>query len=179
MVGTLRRLGLSRLDRLDPPRPVIRYERKRAGELLHIDIKKLGRIGQVGHRIHGNRAQNSRGIGWEYFYVCVDDASRLSYCELLPDQKGETAAGFVARAGAWFAAIGVQVERVMTDNGANFLSTAFADALRALGARHLRTRPYTPQTNGKAERFIQTSIREWAYARAYSNSLERLAALQT
>jgi transposase InsO family protein len=179
VVLQMRRLGLSRLSRLDPPTPVIRYERSRPGELLHVDTKKLGGIRRVGHRIHGDRSTRGRGVGWEYLYVCVDDASRVSYCEILPDEKGPTAAGFITRAASWFGNQGVHVERVMTDNGCNFVAHAFREAVAQLGARHLRTRPYTPRTNGKAERFIQTSLREWAYARPYSHSQERLAALPT
>jgi len=177
VVLTVRRLGLARLSSLEPPRPVIRYERKRPGELLHIDTKKLGRIERIGHRIHSDRSRRARGAGWEYLYVCIDDASRLSYCEVLPDEKGVTADGFIRRAIAHYQALGISVERVMTDNGSGFVSKTFAAALRQAGARHIRTRPYTPRTNGKAERFIQTCIREWAYAQPYSRSEQRLAAL--
>jgi transposase InsO family protein len=177
VVVTQRRLGLGRLRSLAPQQPVIRYERKRPGEMLHIDTKKLGRIGRVGHRIHGDRRRCAPGIGWEYLYVCVDDASRHSYCEVLPDEKGVTAEGFLRRAIAHYQALGIRVERVMTDNGCGFISQAFGAALRDAGARHIRTRPYTPRTNGKAERFIQTCLREWAYAQPYAHSEHRIAAL--
>lgn len=177
VVVTLRRLGLSRLRSLEPPRPVVRYERSRPGELLHIDIKKLGRIGRIGHRINGNRRTAVRGIGWEYLHVCVDDASRLAYSEVLSDEKGHTCAAFLERAATWYRSLGVPVERVMTDNGSGYRSHVFRQAMALIGARHLRTRPYTPRTNGKAERFIQSALREWAYARAYRRSDLRVAAL--
>ena len=174
----LRRLGLGRLRNLEPKPVVVRYEKKRPGELLHLDIKKLGRIQGVGHRIHGNRKKRARGVGWEFLHVCVDDATRVAYAEVLADERGETATGFLERAVAWFRARDVFVERVMTDNGSCYVSNRFARALKALGVRHVRTRPYRPQTNGKAERFIQTAIREWAYVRAYRSSLVRTGALQ-
>ena len=181
VVRIQRQLGLNRLDRLEPPRPVVRYERARPGELLHLDIKKLGRIGRWGHRWTGTRRWQhlTRGIGWEFLHVALDDHSRVTYAELLPDQRGETAAAFLTRAAAWFRQQGVpRLERVMTDNGPAYLSRAFQRALGAIGARHLRTRPYTPQTNGKVERIIQTLLREWAYARPYRTSLHRSVALQ-
>jgi transposase InsO family protein len=155
----------------------VRYERERPGELIHIDAKKLGRIAGVGHRIHGDRTRRARRIGWEHLHVAVDDASRLAYTELLQDERRESACGFLVRAVSFFAAHGVSVERVMTDNGSAYRSHAFRARLAALGCRHLRTRPYTPRTNGKAERFIQTSLREWAYAAAYASSAEREAAM--
>ena len=174
-----RRLGLGRLPTLQPPQPVVRYERARPGELLHLDVKKLGRIGRVGHRIHGDRTTRVRGIGWEFLHVALDDHTRLIYAELLPDERQDTAAAFLARAGAWFGALGIAVvERVMTDNGGCYRSHVFARAVQALGARHLRTRPYTPRTNGKAERVIQTLLREWAYVRPYRSSLARSLALR-
>jgi transposase InsO family protein len=178
--AVLRRLGLGRLEALDAPPPAIRYERARPGELVHIDSKKLGRIDGVGHRITGDRTgqSNRRGIGWEALHVCIDDASRLAYSEILPDEKTASALGFLERALAWFARHGVVVERVMTDNGSAYRSHAFRAACAGAGLRHLRTRPYTPRTNGKAERFIQTSLREWAYARAYNTSAERTAVLE-
>jgi len=175
-VGTvLRRLGLGRLKALDPPAPVVRYQRERPGELIHLDTKKLGRIDGVGHRITGYHegVHRNRGIGWEVLHVAIDDASRLAYTELLPDEKKESAIAFLARALAWFARLGVAVERVMTDNGSAYRSHAFRHRLAEAGIRHIRTRPYTPKTNGKAERFIQTSLREWAYARAYQSCAER------
>jgi transposase InsO family protein len=158
---------------------MIRYERERPGELIHIDTKKLGRIGRIGHRITGDRTgqSRSRGIGWEYLHVAIDDASRLAYTALLPDEKKESAVRFLADALTWFAAHGVVAERVMTDNGSAFKSKLFADALQARGLKHKRTRPYTPRTNGKAERFIQTSLREWAYASPFQTSAERASAM--
>lgn len=174
----LRRLGLNRLSRLDPKPRVIRYERKRPGELVHLDTKKLARIVRIGHRIHGDRSKSVEGVGWEFLHVCIDDCTRVVYQEVLPDEKGETATGFLKRAAAWFKALGVSVERVMTDNGSCYRSKVFGRAVRELGARHLRTRPYTPRTNGKAERYIQTATREWAYVRAYPHSSVRRRALK-
>jgi transposase InsO family protein len=173
----LKRAGLERLKKLDPPVPVRRYEKTRPGELVHLDIKKLGRIRGVGHRIHGDRATRVRGIGWEFVHVCVDDYTRLAYVEVLPDEKGTTAAAFLRRAAAWLKAQGVIVERVMTDNGSGYVSKDFAVAIAEIRTRHLRTRPYTPRTNGKAERFIQTMLREWAYGRPFVTSYRRRAAL--
>jgi len=172
---TLRRLGLGRLAALDPPRAVIRYERERPGELIHLDTKKLGRIDGVGHRITGDRTGQSRkrGTGWEFLHVAIDDASRLAYTALMPDERQGSAVRFLEDALAWFASHGVVVERVMTDNGSAYRSKLFARALQARGLAHKRTRPYTPRTNGKAERFIQTSLREWAYARAFQSSNDR------
>lgn len=179
VVRVQRQLGLNRLHRLEPPRPVVRYERARPGELLHLDVKKLGRIGQIGHRITGVRVHRTRGIGWEYLHVAVDDHTRLAYAELLPDERQERACAFLARAAAWFQQQGItRIERVMTDNGSAYVSHAFGAAVQALGARHLRTRPYTPRTNGKVERLIQTLLREWAYAHAYPTSLRRSLALR-
>lgn len=172
----LQRIGLDKRSRLEPPEPPNRYERRRPGELIHIDIKKLGRFKTPGKRATGNRYA-SRGYGWERCHVCVDDATRLAYVEVLPDERGETAAAFLRRAVAWFAERGVQVERVMTDNGAAYCSVVHAITCRELGIRHLRTRPYRPRTNGKAERFIQTMLREWAYGRLYSSSAERSSQL--
>jgi transposase InsO family protein len=181
VVRVQRQLGLNRLDRLEPPCPVVRYERAAPGELLHLDVKKLGRIRRWGHRVTGTRRwqHRTRGIGWEFLHVALDDHSRLTYAELLPDERGETAAAFLTRAAAWFRRHGVRrIERVMTDNGAAYLSRAFQQALGRLAARHLRTRPYTPRTNGKVERVIQTLLREWAYVRPYRTSLHRSVALQ-
>ncbi|MBU1156673.1 MAG: IS481 family transposase [Proteobacteria bacterium] len=169
----LRRLGLNRLSRLEPKPPVIRYEHKAPGDMIHLDVKKLGKIDGVGHRIHGDRSRRKRGIGWEYLHVCVDDHSRLAYTELLPDEKATTATCFLIRAADWLGRHGVRVRRVMTDNGSCYRSYLFNTAVQSLGARQVRTRPYTPRTNGKAERFIQTSIKEWAYKRAYETSEER------
>jgi transposase InsO family protein len=173
----LRRLGLGKRSRLGPPEPPNRYERSRPGELVHVDVKKLGRFGAAGKRMIGDR-HASRGYGWEYCHVMVDDATRLAYVEILADERGQTAAGFLRSAVAWFAERGVRVERVMSDNGSPYLSTVHASTCRELGLRHLRTRPYRPRTNGKAERFIQTMLREWAYARLYASSAERLSQLQ-
>jgi transposase InsO family protein len=175
--GVLRRLGLNRLPRLQAPVPVRRYERARAGELLHVDIKSLGRIARIGHRIHGDRRTRVRGIGWEHVHVCVDDATRLAYVEVRPSLQTADVVGFLERAVAWFAARGVRAERIMTDNGSAYLSHLFAATCHRLGLRHLRTRPYTPRTNGKAERFIQTLLREWAYRRPYRSSALRRRAL--
>jgi transposase InsO family protein len=171
----LQRLGLERLCKLDP-RPVVqRYEWATPGDLLHLDIKKLGRIVRPGHRLTGDRRDTVRGAGWEWAHVCVDDASRMAYVELLPDERAPNAGGFLQRAVRWLARLGVHPQRVMTDNGPAYLSREFAGICRGLGARHLRTRPYTPRTNGKAERFIQTLLREWAYPRVYHSSAQRRA----
>jgi transposase InsO family protein len=175
-VGTvLRRVGLGRLSALEAKPPVIRYERAAAGELLHLDSKKLGKIDGLGHRVTGDRrGHRARGLGWEYLHVAIDDASRLAYTELLPDERGQTCAGFLARAAAWFAGLGVRIERVMTDNAFAYTkSRLFKAALAKLGARHLTTRPYRPRTNGKAERFIQTALREWLYGKPYASSADR------
>jgi transposase InsO family protein len=171
----LRRLGLNRLALLEPRAPIVRYERQRAGELIHLDIKTLGRIEGIGHRIVGRHRghHRARGIGYEHLHVAIDDASRLAYVELLPSLGREDATSFLTRAIGWFGRLGVRVERVMTDNGSAYRSKLFAAALQQAQARHIRTRPYTPRTNGKAERFIQTSLREWAYARPYASSAER------
>jgi transposase InsO family protein len=175
----LRRLGLGKLKSLEPKPPPNRYERATPGELIHIDIKSLGRIEGLGHRITGQRSgqTRNRGIGWDHLHVAVDDASRLAYTEILPTLGSEDASGFVERALAWYARLGVTVERVMTDNGSAYVSKRFAQTLRAAGVRHIRTRPFRPRTNGKAERFIQTSLREWAYARPYLSSAQRTAAV--
>jgi transposase InsO family protein len=174
----LRRLGLGRLPARDAAVAVRRYERSRPGELVHVDIKSLGRIQGVGHRIHGDRRTRVRGIGWEHVHVCVDDASRVAYVEVLPTAQLFDAVGFLERAVAWFAAHGVRVEQVMTDNGSAYLSRAWSAGCARLKLRHVRTRPYTPRTNGKAERFIQTLLREWAYVRPYVSSARRRRALR-
>jgi len=175
----LRRLGLSRLRDLEPAEPVRRYERASPGELIHIDIKKLGRFERVGHRITGDRRgqSNSRGVGWEYVHVCIDDHSRVAFTSIYPDEKAVSAIAFLHAAIVFYARLGVTVERVMTDNGSCYKSHAFRNACKALGLRHIRTRPYTPKTNGKAERFIKTALNEWAYARAYQTSDQRAAHL--
>jgi transposase InsO family protein len=164
----LKRLGLSKLSALEPAEPPRRYERERPGEMIHIDIKKLGKFNQIGHRITGDRKgqSNSRGVGWEYVHVCIDDASRVAFSKIMKTERRRSAV-------AYYASLGVTVERVMTDNGSCYRSSAFAKACRRLHLKHIRTKPYTPRTNGKAERFIQTSLREWAYARAYLNSKQR------
>ena len=177
--AVLRGLGLGKLAALEPKAPVVRYERQSPGELIHIDIKSLGKINGVGHRITGQHEghHRARGIGYEHLHVAIDDASRLAYTEILPSLGKEDATAFLQRALAWYARLGVTVERVMTDNGSAYRSKLFAKALQQAGARHIRTRPYTPRTNGKAERFIQTSLREWAYAKPYASSLERTQAI--
>ena len=169
----LKRLGLNRIAALEPAEPVRRYEREHPGELIHIDIKKLGRFERVGHRITGDRQSNSRGVGWEYVHVCIDDASRVAFSQILPDQKKGSAIAFLKAAVAYYASLGVTVARVMTDNGSCYRARAFARACRDLGLKHITTKPYTPKTNGKAERFIQTALREWAYAQAYPTSDRR------
>jgi len=175
----LKRLGLNRLQALEPAEPVRRYQRDKPGELLHIDIKKLGRFDRVGHRITGDRTgqSNSRGVGWEYVHVCIDDASRIAFCQIMPDEKAGSAVAFLRAALAYYASLGITVARVMTDNGSCYKAFAFRDTCRAQGLKHIRTRPYTPKTNGKAERFIQTALREWAYAQAYQTSDQRAAEL--
>ena len=175
----LGRLGLSRMRDLEPAEPVRRYERARPGEMIHIDIKKLGRFERVGHRITGDRRgqSNSRGVGWEYVHVCVDDHSRIAFTGIFPDEKAVSAIAFLRAAIRYYASLGVTVERVMTDNGSCYKSFAFRDACKALGLKHIRTKPYTPKTNGKAERFIKTALNEWAYARVYQTSDQRAAHL--
>jgi transposase InsO family protein len=167
------REGLSRLRSLEPTPPPVRYEREHPGELLHIDIKRLGRFDRVGHRITRQRSFGSKRQGFEFVYVAVDDASRLSYVEVLADERSEAACAFLGNAIGWFAQQKVHVERVMTDNGSAFVSKQFAERCKTLDVRHKRIRPYTPRTNGKAERFIQTLLREWAYRFSYESSQER------
>jgi transposase InsO family protein len=184
--GILTRIGLGRLSRLEPLEPANRYQRQRPGELVHVDVKKLGRINGAGHRVIGTRASQRKitadgrrvgAAGWEYVHVCVDDATRLAYVEVLEDEKATTAIAFLRRAVAHFAAFGVRVERVMTDNGSAYRATIHALACRALAIKHLRTRPYRPRTNGKAERFIRTLLGGWAYGAIYATSHERQRAL--
>jgi transposase InsO family protein len=177
----LQRLGLSKLKALAPAAPIRRYERASPGELIHIDIKKLGRFEKIGHRITGERAgqSSSRGVGWEFVHVCLDDTSRIAFAQVLPDERKESAIIFLQAALAYYASLGVNVLRVMTDNGSCYRSRAFAKACRRLELKHIRTRPYTPRTNGKAERFIQSALREWAYAQAYPTSAHRTAELPT
>jgi transposase InsO family protein len=167
------RLKLNKVRMIEPVRPVVRYERSAAGEMIHVDIKKLARIHKPGHRITGNPQDETRGAGWEFLYVAVDDHSRSAYVAMMPNEKAVSAADFLRQAVAYFHRLGIQVQRVMTDNGPCFCSDRFRDTCRQFHLRHIRTRIYTPQTNGKAERFIQTAIREWAYAQLYQNSEER------
>jgi transposase InsO family protein len=184
----LKRIGLGKRSRLEPPEPPNRYERRRPGELVHVDIKTLGRISArgAGHRVTGHRksqvslrrdGKHYRPTGFEHVHVMIDDHSRLAYAEVLPTLKASCAIAFLERAVAWFAERGISIERVMTDNGSAYVARAYRQALRELGLRHLRTRPYRPRTNGKAERFIQTLLNEWAYARVYGSSPERTAQL--
>ena len=175
----LRRLGLGKLKALDPKPAIVRYERSVPGEMIHLDIKKLGRFDVAGHRVTGDRqAGRSYRTGWDFLHVCVDDASRLAYTEILPSEGQTDTTAFLERALAWLGRHGIAVQRVMTDNGSAYRSKLFGQALLKAAARHVRTRPYTPRTNGKAERFIQTSLREWAYARPYSSSAERSQAIR-
>ena len=188
--AVLKRIGLGKLSRLEPKEPPRRYEKQRPGELIHIDVKKLGRIeGGAGHRMIGRRGARRSGtrtdrdgvrrnrVGYECVHVCVDDCTRLAYVEVLPDEQAQTAIGFLKRAVAFYRSHGVRVERLMTDNGSAYRSAVHALACRRLRIRHIRTRPYRPQTNGKAERFIRTMLREWAYAAVYGRSPDRAAAL--
>jgi transposase InsO family protein/transposase len=185
--GILKRIGLGKLSRLEPPEPPNRYERRRAGELLHIDVKKLGRIDRgAGHRVTGKRRGNpTRGprghrhriVGWEFVHVSVDDYSRLAHAQVLTDEKATSAIAFLRSAIAFYAAHGVEVKAAMTDNGSAYISVLHAIACRTLGIRHIRIRPRRPRTNGKAERFIRTMLREWAYGATYASSRERAAAL--
>jgi transposase InsO family protein/transposase-like protein len=177
--AVLLRVGLGKLSRLEPPEPPNRYERRHAGELLHVDVNKLGRIIRPGHRVTGSRRdrRDHGKKGWEFVHVCVDDATRLAYVEVLSDEKASTAVAFLRRAVAFYASHGITVNAVMSDNGACYRSTIHAFACRALGIRHLRTRPYRPRTNGKAERFIRTLLAGWAYGAIYSTSHERTTAL--
>jgi transposase InsO family protein len=173
----LKRHGLARLSALEEREADRRYQRRKPGSLVHLDVKKLGKIGRPGHRIHGDRRTRVRGIGWEYVHVCVDDATRLAYVEVLGDERGATTAGFLQRAARWFARHGIRLRQVMTDNGGGYLSAFFRFALKELRAGHIRTRPYRPRTNGKAERFIQTMLREWAYVVPYAHSAQRTTVL--
>ena len=177
VAAVLQREGLSRLKALEPKEPVRRYEHAAPGEMIHIDIKKLGRFWRAGHRVTGNRRQDSEGAGWEYVHVCVDDYSRVAYAEVLPDERKESATAFLRRAVRWFARFGITIKRVLTDNGSCYKSKLWHKACDGLKIRVKKTRPYRPQTNGKAERFIQTLLREWAYARVYVTSNERMAVL--
>lgn len=177
VVTIQRRLGLHRLSRLEPPRPIMRYEHARPGALVHLDTKKLGRIGRIGHRIHGDRTRRSRRLGWEHLHVAIDDCTRVLYAEVLARADGAATAGFLTRAVAWFAGLGVRVRALLTDNAKAYASAAMQRVERRARIRHRWTRPYRPQTNGKAERVIRTLLHEWAYAQAYGRSLFRTTAL--
>jgi transposase InsO family protein len=175
----LRRRGLGLLSALEPQQPRPRYEREKPGEIIHIDIKKLGRFNAIGHRITGDRTGQSggRGVGWEFVHVAVDDHSRVATAAIFPDEKKKSAVAFLRSTVAYYKSLGVTVDRVMTDNGSCYRSFDFARACKRLRIKHIRTKPYTPQTNGKAERFIQTALREWAYATAFNHSDQRRDAL--
>jgi transposase-like protein len=173
----LRRAKLARWSDLKPSEPVLRYEHAHPGDLVHIDTKKLGRIEKMGHRVTGDPRDCTEGAGWEFLFVAVDDHARLGYSEMKVNERGGTAGEFLRACVRYFAKLGVTVRRVMTDNGSAFRSKRFAAACRKLGLRHVFTRPYRPQTNGKAERFIQSALREWAYGIPYRHSLERTAML--
>jgi transposase InsO family protein len=175
----LRRLGLNRLSALEPAVPIRRYEREHPGEMIHLDIKKLGRIDGIGHRITGdrrgqsNRRSRGEGLGWEFVHVAIDDNSRIAFAKVMPNERKRSATAFLKAALAYYDSLGIKVERVMTDNGSCYKSFAFRRLCKRLGLKHIRTKPYTPKTNGKAERFIQTCLREWAYAQAYHHSRQR------
>ena len=179
----LRAERLSRVRDLDPPQPARRYEHPDPGDMIHLDIKKLGRFDRVGHRISGDRTAQSharrrgKGCGWEFVHICIDDASRVSFTQIHPDERAPSAVAHLKASVAFYLSLGVIVRRVLTDNGSCYKSHAFRNACRELGLKHIRTRPYTPRTNGKAERFIQTALREWAYTRAYDTSDQRAAEL--
>jgi transposase InsO family protein len=175
----LKRLGLHRMSALEPSEPVRRYEREKPGEMIHLDIKKLGKIDGVGHRITGdrrgqsNRRARGEGLGWEFVHVAIDDNSRIAFAKVMANEKKRSATAFLRAALAYYESLGVKVERVMTDNGSCYKSFAFRRACKRFGLKHIRTKPYTPKTNGKAERFIQTCLREWAYAQPYHHSRRR------
>ena len=175
--AVLARLGLNRLSRLAPPEPPNRYERRHPGELVHLDVKKLGRFSRPGHRATGDRMIRDRGAGWEFVHVAVDDCTRVAYVEVLPDERGATTVEYLRRAHHWFADHSVDVQRIMTDNGVNYRARVVAGLCAELRIRHTFTQPYRPRTNGKAERFIQTLLREWAYAATYPTSTDRQRAL--
>jgi transposase InsO family protein len=169
----LARAGLSRLKDLEPSEPVVRYEHAHPGDMIHIDTKKLGRIERMSHRITGDRRDTVDGAGWEYLFVAIDDHARIGFTDLYPDERKASAAQFLQNTVAYFDSLGVRVRRVLTDNGSAFRSTPFAKTCRRLRIKHSFTRPYRPQTNGKAERFIQSALREWAYGIPYNHSSER------
>jgi transposase InsO family protein len=169
----LKRSGLNRLAHLEPAAPVTRYEYESPGDLLHLDIKKLGRFKQPGHRVQGPGHGKSRGAGWEYVHVAIDDHSRVAFTCIKPNEQGTSACQALIEALRYYRQLGIRFTRVLTDNGSCYRSRRFRRLVRRLRLRHIRTRPYTPQTNGKAERFIQTALREWAYARSYTSSVQR------
>lgn len=173
VASVLQRQGLSRLSQLQPKEPVVRYEHAAPGELLHMDIKKLSRFWRAGHRVTGNRSKECRGAGWAYVHVCIDDYSRVAYAEVLPDERNDSAVAFMQRAVAWFQRLGITVKRILTDNGSCYNAKNWTTQCQTLGVEVRKTRPWRPQTNGKAERFIQTLLREWAYFRVYQTSQER------
>ena len=174
----MKALGLGRLRNLDPKPPVQRYQWEKPGDMIHVDTKQLARFERVGHRITGDRTgQRSRGAGWEFVHVCIDDASRIAFSRVMKSERKTCAVAFLKAAIAYYASLGIAVERVMTDNGSCYRSKRFRNACRRLGLKHIFTRPYTPRTNGKAERFIQTSLREWAYARPFLSSDQRAKAM--
>ena len=173
----LARRKLNCLSSIDPPEPAQRYEHDSAGSLLHLDIKKLGCIGRVGHRIHGDRRSRVRGVGWEFVHVAIDDHTRVAFSRVLSNERHPSAVTFLIAAVDYYRALGVHIRSILTDNGSCYRSKAFCKLCTELGVRHRFTRPYRPRTNGKAERFIQTLLREWAYAAAYENSLQRTAHL--
>lgn len=173
----LMRAGLSRLRDLEPSEPVVRYEHEHPGDLVHIDTKKLGRIERPSHRVTGNRRDTVEGAGWEFLFVAVDDHARVGFTDLYPDEGKAHAVQFLGNAMAYFGSLGMRLRRVLTDNGSVFRSKAFANACRQLGLKHSFTRAYRPQTNGKAERFIQSALREWAYGSVYNHSRDRAAML--
>jgi len=175
----LRRAGMNRLRSLDPPPPVVRYEHKKPGDLIHFDIKRLARIVKPGHRVHGDRTRETRGAGYEYLHIVIDDHTRLAFAAIMPDQKHTSAMRFFHMARAFYSSFGISVRRVLTDNGSCYRNGNFRMLLNRQNVKHRFTRPYTPRTNGKAERFIQTALREWAYARSYSDSLQRQIELET
>jgi transposase InsO family protein len=174
----LRKARLSRMRDIDPPEPVRRYERDHPGELIHIDVKKLGRFNTPGHRVTGDKTSQRKRVGWEFVHICIDDASRVAFSQILEKEKKEEAVAFLNAAVAYYKTLGITVSRVMTDNAKCYTSGTFRNACQALSIKHIRTKPYTPKTNGKAERFIQTSLREWAYAQTYPTSEHRKQALQ-
>ncbi len=175
--AVLKRGGQARLTDLEAPPPIVRYEHKAAGDLLHLDVKKLGRIRGVGHRITADRRHRARGVGWEYVHVAIDDFSRFAYVEVLANEEGTTTAAFLRRAVAFFRSHGIRIRRLLTDNAKNYTAHVFQQLCASRGIQHRRTKPYRPCTNGKAERFIQTLLREWAYKRPYTSSARRTAAL--